>query len=241
MIFTTTKTRVHAENETRLLSLTTDDSREQTARVLLALADEDEHGPDLARWHGLPDWPSTPSTARHPYAATRRASRRSPARCGDFGARPRPHPLPRHPAPADPNRDGDGRIVATVDDYAVVHELVGDVIAEGVGATVSDTVRETVAAVAALATARESPRAGRRPARVGQVDRESATADRCRWRLHPQPGGPAGAPGRWVIGDPLPETTDVLPQPCNLIGYETPGQEDGCTVAAQSRGESPTC
>jgi hypothetical protein len=34
LIFTTTKTRVHAENETRILSLATDDSREQTARVL---------------------------------------------------------------------------------------------------------------------------------------------------------------------------------------------------------------
>jgi hypothetical protein len=31
IIFTTTKTRVHAENETRILSLATDDSREQTA------------------------------------------------------------------------------------------------------------------------------------------------------------------------------------------------------------------
>jgi hypothetical protein len=31
LIFTTTKTRVHAENETRILSLGTDDSREQTA------------------------------------------------------------------------------------------------------------------------------------------------------------------------------------------------------------------
>ncbi|MET0704472.1 MAG: hypothetical protein ABWY93_32900, partial [Mycobacterium sp.] len=32
LIFTTTKTRVHAENETRILSLATDDSRAQTAR-----------------------------------------------------------------------------------------------------------------------------------------------------------------------------------------------------------------
>ena len=40
MVFTTTKTKVHAENETRVLSLATDDSRAQTARVLLELADE---------------------------------------------------------------------------------------------------------------------------------------------------------------------------------------------------------
>jgi hypothetical protein len=40
LIFTTTQTKVHAENETRVLSLNTDDSREQTARVLLELANE---------------------------------------------------------------------------------------------------------------------------------------------------------------------------------------------------------
>ena len=49
-------------------------------------------------------------------------------------------------------RDNKGRIVATLDDYAVVRDLVADAIAEGVGATVSETVRETVAAVAALAS-----------------------------------------------------------------------------------------
>ena len=38
---------------------------------------------------------------------------------------------------ANRDRDADGRIVATLDDYAVVRGLVADVIAEGVGATVS--------------------------------------------------------------------------------------------------------
>ena len=52
---------------------------------------------------------------------------------------------------ASRERDDAGRIIATLDDYAVVRELVADTIAEGVGATVSDTVRETVEAVAALA------------------------------------------------------------------------------------------
>ena len=43
-----------------------------------------------------------------------------------------------------------GRIIATVEDYAVVRELVADVMTEGVGGTVSNTVRETVEAVVVL-------------------------------------------------------------------------------------------
>ena len=52
---------------------------------------------------------------------------------------------------ASRERDADGRIIATLDDYAVVRDLVADIIAEGVGATVSPAVRETVLAVGALA------------------------------------------------------------------------------------------
>ncbi len=44
-------------------------------------------------------------------------------------------------------RDLEQRIVATLDDYAVVRELVADLISEGVEASVSDTMRETVEAV----------------------------------------------------------------------------------------------
>jgi hypothetical protein len=40
LVITTTKTRVHDENETRLLSFSTDDSRDQTRRVMAELAAE---------------------------------------------------------------------------------------------------------------------------------------------------------------------------------------------------------
>jgi hypothetical protein len=59
LIFTTTKTRVHAENETRILSLSTDDSREQTKRVLRELADERDDHLDLSEWHDLQRWLAT--------------------------------------------------------------------------------------------------------------------------------------------------------------------------------------
>ena len=48
-------------------------------------------------------------------------------------------------------RDEDGRTIASIEDYAVVRELVADLISEGVGRTVSPETRETVQAVERLA------------------------------------------------------------------------------------------
>ncbi len=62
LVFTTTKTKVHAENETRILSLGTDDSREQTARVLLELADESNAAAaTCSEWQDLQRWLAVPS------------------------------------------------------------------------------------------------------------------------------------------------------------------------------------
>ena len=50
-------------------------------------------------------------------------------------------------------RNPQGAIIATLEDYAVVREMVTDLISHGVGATVPTTVRETVGAVGKLAEA----------------------------------------------------------------------------------------
>jgi hypothetical protein len=47
-------------------------------------------------------------------------------------------------------RDDRDRIVATLQDYAVVRELVADLVSEGIEATVLKSVREAVHAVARL-------------------------------------------------------------------------------------------
>ena len=54
-------------------------------------------------------------------------------------------------------RDEAGRVVATFEDYAVVRELVVDIVAEGVEATVPATVRKLVGAVAASESRSRSP------------------------------------------------------------------------------------
>jgi hypothetical protein len=150
MILTTTKATIHSENETRALSLNTDDSGEQTFRVMARIADEEDIGVDLDKWRQLQAWLAG---AEHrvtiPYAK-RLAELGPPVAVRlrrDFGAvlaLIRAHAILHQ---LNRGRDNDGRIVASLDDYEVVWDLIGDVIAEGVGATVSAVVRETVETV----------------------------------------------------------------------------------------------
>src|SRR4029077_14046147 len=57
LIVTTTSLRLHPENETRMLSLTITDTREQTSAVFRALAQENNRVEgDLTQWHALKQW-----------------------------------------------------------------------------------------------------------------------------------------------------------------------------------------
>ena len=238
LIFTTTKTRVHAENETRILSLSTDDSRAQTARVIAELADENDGGRDLQPWHDLQTWLAD---AEHrvtiPYAK-RLAELVPPVAVRlrrDFGsllALIRAHAVLHQ---ATRRRDDQGRVVASLDDYAVVRELIADVIAEGVGATVSATVRETVTAVAELAT--DEGVALRPVAEWLKLDKSNVSR---RLRMAADGGyirnleDKRGKPGRWVIGDPLPEAVELLPSPAQLATPDTIADQECCGVAPES-------
>jgi len=54
-------------------------------------------------------------------------------------------------------RDTEGCIIATLEDYAVVRELVADLISEGVEATVPATVRDTVEKLVLLYSDKSEP------------------------------------------------------------------------------------
>jgi hypothetical protein len=154
LIVATTAVKLHPENETRLLSLTVTDTQEQTPAVMAALAEEaDETEVNLEVWHALQVWLGC---AEHrvwiPYAK-KLAELIPPVAVRlrrDFGALLnliRAHAL-LHQATRE--RDAEGRIVATIEDYATVRELVADLVSEGIEATVPATVRETVEAVKRL-------------------------------------------------------------------------------------------
>lgn len=242
LIFTTTKTKVHAENETRILSLATDDSREQTARVLRELADEGHSGGDLSEWQDLQRWLAQ---AEHrvtiPYARALvekipPVAVRLRRDVGSLLALIRSHAV-LHQATRE--RDEHGRIVANLDDYAVVRELVAEVMAEGVGTTVSETVREIVEAVAAIAPTdgvQLRPLADELNLDKSNVSRRLARAADGGYVRNLE--DKRGKPGRWVVGDPLPETADLLPDPAQLRNAEQRADQDRCGVAADSDGES---
>jgi hypothetical protein len=232
LVFTTTKTSVHPENETRVLSLHSNDSTEQTARVLLEVASEREAS-DPSAWVELQQWLQT---GEHrvvvPYGTT--LARKIPPIAvrlrRDFRsllALICAHALLHR---ATRNTDEQGRIVATADDYTVVRDLVAETIAAGIDAAVSETVRQTVAAVAQLA--KPEGIMARQVAEFLKIDKSNASrrlsvaADRGYLvNLEDRRGKPA----RWVLGDSLPAYVEILPPPNELFG---------CAVAASRKGSA---
>jgi hypothetical protein len=222
LIFTTTKPRIHRENETRVISVTSDDSRAQTARVFRALA-VDEAPADVTAWVELQQWIGECGERRVviPYAVA--LAREVPPLAvrlrRDFGALLsliRAHAILHQ---CNRARDEQGRIVAELGDYKVVSRLVAPLIAESVEATVSAVTRETVGAVAALV---DEHRSGVRATTVAtHLGLDKSNVSR---RLHVAAEGgwltnvedKKGRPGRWVLGEPLPEDQRLLPTVARL-------------------------
>ena len=146
-------------------------------------------------------------------------------------------------------KDGDGQVVATLQDYVAVRDLVAYSVAEGVEATIKPEVRKTVEAVARLIAGSM--------VEVRQTDLRSALKlDRSvisRRVAAALDGGflknledRKGRPARLVLGDPMPANREVLPQPNQLeegeplhdCAQNSPDREGGPPVQDQAREES---
>jgi hypothetical protein len=135
-----------------MLSVPVTDTKDQTARILKAQAQEDRAEPNRAAWLALQTWLAAgEQRVTIPYAAPLaglippiavRLRRDFPAVLNLIRAHALLHRATRA-------KDDAGRIVATLADYAAVRELVYDLISDGAEATVPVPVRETVEAVAA--------------------------------------------------------------------------------------------
>jgi hypothetical protein len=238
LIVTTTALKLHPENETRLLSLTVTDTREQTSGVFSMLAEEERLEADQKPWHALQHWLESPSTTRSvtiPYAKTL-AEMVPPLAVRlrrDFGALLsliRAHAI-LHQATRE--RDDRGRLVATLDDYSSVRELVADLVSEGIEATVPKSVREAVHAVARLHAQEDLPVTVVQVAKELELDRSAASrrirSAKDRGLLRDLEDNPR-KPSRLVPADPLPEDLDILPNPQKLQAYKA------CTRAGESEG-----
>jgi hypothetical protein len=244
LIVTTTSVRLHPENETRMLSVTITDTSKQTAAVFQALAKNgDTSDIDLSRWHAVQTWLVTgPHRVVIPFAE--RLARLVPPLAirlrRDFRTvlmLIRAHALLHQ---ATRLKDGDGRVVATLEDYAAVRDLVADLVAEGVEATIKPEVRETVEAVERLIA--------EGMVEVRQTDLRSALKlDRSvisRRVAAALDGGflknledRKGRPARVVLGDPLPANREVLPSPNRL--EESEPLHDCAQNGADKTGDHP--
>ena len=242
LLITTTNLSLHAENETRLLTLTITDTPAQTKAVLQALGQraQGKHRDDvdLQRWHALQLWLQTGSKrVVIPFAAALmdlippralRLRRDGSALLGLIAAHALLHQTTR-------TKDKAERIVATVTDYAATRPLIADVIAAGTEAIVRPIVRETVEAVAAL-IAEGAQEVGLRMLAVRlELDPaptyrrvEEAIAQGFLRNLEPRRKQRRRM--RLVLDEPLPDAVELLPSVSTLqaalLRYGVPPDEE---------------
>jgi hypothetical protein len=243
VILTTTEPVTEPELETRCLSVSTDDSREQTRRVYEAIAqlEDAEAAVDFQRWHELQAWLASfgETSVVIPYVTALAVTMPddSTRLRRDFVTElslVRAHAILHR---AQREIDTRGRIVATIADYAAVRELVGEIIAQGVDAAVSTAVRDTVEAVSAL---EGMPKVAVTPSAVIarlEVGR-SAGYDRIRralasgYLINEAPAGHRGM--KLVTGAALPGDSSYLPEPEDILRHMS-GNATGHQSPAPSR------
>ena len=248
LLITTTAISLHKENETRLISIPVDDSQEQTRRVLGSIAAKASEGAsfgpnipaDMQAWHAFQAWIQLgPSSVVIPFAMKLVAKipalavrlRRDVAALMTLISS---HALLHQ---ASREHDEQGRVVATLEDYEVVRELVAPLIAEGIDATVSATVRETVGAVAEAL--KEGPDKAYIPtstvATALSIDRSAAyrrvQAALAKGYLRNEETR-KGRPAKLRLGDALPADQEILPSLQALT-------DGGCAGAGDSEGSAP--
>lgn len=218
LILTTTKSRLHPENETRMLSLNVLDTPEQTAAILGEIARKPRrNGKAIEKWQALQTWlacgsaevviPFAPALATLIPSVAVRLRR-------DFGmllTLIKAHALLHQAART---RDGDGSIVATFADYSAVKELVADLIAQGLQVSIKAETRSIVEAVKALGANPEKPATYAELAKALKLDKATISR-RAREAIE---GGylinqeeRQKQPARLVPGEPLPDEIEILP------------------------------
>ncbi len=114
----------------------------------------------------------------------------------------------------------DRAIVATLDDYQAVRDLVVDVISEGLESSVPATIRDTVQGVGTLIEQNEDGVSVTKLAALLKLDKSTvsrrvrAAQDRGYLKNLEERRGKAA---RWIFGEPMPEDRTVLPSPAELL------------------------
>jgi hypothetical protein len=156
LIMTTTANSLHPEDESRMLTVNINESSEQIKQALLAQARGKSRTEDVNfdSWHSFDrmigegvidvDIPFAEQLAEALPTTHFRVQRDFPHLLSLIATHALLHKYMR-------SVDDNGRIIATIHDYAEVHRLVSGPISEGLEMAVPATVREIVEAVAKLA------------------------------------------------------------------------------------------
>ncbi|MBN2416959.1 hypothetical protein JXO52_14020 [bacterium] len=237
LIVTTTKINLHPENETRMLSIQVSDSIDQTRKICLAIAHQQNTTTDYSQWHALQRWLDQ---ANHsvviPYAT---ALAKSITYCHVRQRRDFTQLLNliiAHTILHQANReiDAEGRIISTLEDYAAVRDLIVDSMGEIIEATVSDETRETVNAVNELLKTLPAGVTIKALTERLKLDRSAVyrRVNGCLDKGYLQNVRERGQrPMMLIPGDPLPEDVEILPtaealESCFVAsergGYDTP-------------------
>lgn len=149
---TTTRNKLHVENETRMLSLEVNDSEQQTRAVMRKVAEAEglnitNKGADFRPWQNFQRWLAAGDReVIIPYATM--LARLIPAKAvrlrrdvGQLLRAVKTHALMHRQHRA---RDEDGYIVATIADYAAVRPLMADILATTAEVKVRKAIEQTI-------------------------------------------------------------------------------------------------
>jgi hypothetical protein len=172
LIITTTG-ELHAENETRMLSFHISESQEQTRSVINSLASRaagiNHTGSDLAVWHDLQRWIALgPNDAVVPFAQliTAKIPPQMVRFRRDVGALLRGIKTSAILHQAQRRLDAQGRVFATLADYAAVYPIFSKILAQTSGQSVTENVRTVVDLIAERAAPAATKATGKKFART---------------------------------------------------------------------------
>jgi hypothetical protein len=225
-LVTTTKSKLHPENETRMLSLEIDDSERQTKAVLRKVAEVEglnraSGAVDYELWRDFQRWLAAGERrVVVPFAAAMvdlipPASVRLRRDIGQVIRAIKVHALLHREHRA---RDELGQIVADVEDYANVRALMNDLLAESSGVAINPTIAETIKAVE-TATRALPPEQGVTASEIGKLLNLDKSAARRRLLSAVGEGFVTnlevrrGQPGRYRATGQVIEAAVMLPEP----------------------------
>lgn len=225
LIVTTTANELHGENETRMLSVPTNDTQEQTRAIMRAIARDRRERVDFSHWHHLQQWLSEQENEVFvPFAdylaeaippAAVRLRRDFPTLLSLIQAHALLHQATRE-------KDEWGRIVAEPADYHAVRGLVHDLMASSVKASVSKTIRETVQAVQLLDKGdgvKKKELSHQLKLDESAISRRANAAEASGFLVNLEEK--RNKPKRWAMGEPLPEDQPLLPERLAVRGDES--------------------